>query len=78
MKILYIRNMNAEDAIAFLDKNIDSAYFNGEDILRVVHGKGDILKAITKSAAERYPYSEILADFYGDMNPGVTYIKFKR
>ena len=70
--------MKAEDARAFLDKNIDSAYFGGEDIIRVVHGRGDILKNITRTAAEEYPYSELLDDFYGDMNPGVTYIKFKR
>ena len=71
---------NCDDAIAALDKYLDSAYMSHLSSVRIVHGKGTgALRSAVQSHLKRQSYikSFHLGEF-GEGDAGVTIVEFKK
>ena len=77
---LNLIGMNSADAIAELDKYLDSAYVSHLPTVRVVHGKGSgILRQAVHDHLKSVPYvkSYKLGEF-GEGDSGVTIVTFMK
>lgn len=70
--------MNADDAIAELDKYLDDAYLANLASARIVHGKGSgILRKAVQNHLKSLPYVKgYQQGEYGEGDSGVTIVKF--
>ena len=77
MRVIYIRKMRYEDAYQKLDREIQSAFMNGETLVDVIHGIGEgKLKSMTIEYVRSYDFLKINdTSLYIEPNPGVTRVE---
>ena len=77
MKVIYIRKMRYEEAYFKLDREIQTAFMNGETLVEVIHGIGEEkLKNLTLEYVKSYDFLRIYdTSNYIQPNPGVTKIE---
>jgi hypothetical protein len=77
MREIYIRKMRYEDAYQKLDREIQSAFMEGETLVDVIHGIGEgKLKDMTFEYVRNNDFLKINdTSLYIQPNPGVTRIE---
>jgi len=77
MRVIYIRKMRYEDAYQKLDREIQSAFMEGETLVDVIHGVGEEkLKKMTIEYVRTYDYLKINdTSQFIEPNPGITRVE---
>jgi dsDNA-specific endonuclease/ATPase MutS2 len=77
MREIYIRKMRYDEARIKLDREMQTAFLDGETIVVVVHGIGEgKLKQMTMDYVKEHDYLKIYnTEMYIQPNPGVTKVE---